>query len=587
MLDGDGFFDRPFPSAYRTRDDGTLDWGGFPSEVPLLEQYLAGANALVGAGTTAPIWVRFDAPIDPTRLPAPSVSTADGSPVLLVNVDPRSPWRGERVPVETEWLADAATYLPGNLLAVKPLHGWPLRATTRYALVLREPLVRGGTPDPNEDSPERLDVLETLRRTGIDPETTSAVVPFTTQDPTAELRRMVWTVRETLGKVPLGGTLAFVDEGMTYTAWEGHAVLPDWQSGDRPFRQAGGAFVFDADGTPRVQRWERVRFTLAVPKGPMPPGGWPIALYSHGTGGDDRTLLGDGRPEGEATILCREGIAVLGVSQPLHGDRAPPGTNAELDSFNFLNIEAARHNFRQGALDVVYLAELLAMGPTFATSEGEIRLDPEQMVFVGHSQGGLVGALAAPWMRDRVRAAVLSGAGGGLAYTVVLRKDPLDFAALVASAAGFAEGEAITPGHPVVGLIQSLAEVTDPINTAPGWFAEQLPETRGPPLPVLLTEGLLDAYTPAVTAEALAAAAHVPIVGTPVQVSEGLRLRGDGPDTLPARGNATAWDGSGVTAGLAQFAEDGHYAIYDNRRARTLYKHFATSALTDDPVLGE
>ena len=47
MLEGDGFFDRPFPSSFRARADGTLDWDGFPADVPLLEQYLVGANALV------------------------------------------------------------------------------------------------------------------------------------------------------------------------------------------------------------------------------------------------------------------------------------------------------------------------------------------------------------------------------------------------------------------------------------------------------------------------------------------------------------------------------------------------------------
>lgn len=589
MLAGDGFFDRPFPSEAR-RSEGTLDWSGFPGEgeVPLLDQYLATANTLDGAGPSAPIWVRFEDAIDATLLPSPEDSLSLDANVLLLDVDPTSPFRGERIPVEIEWFPDGATYLPGNLLAVVPLHGWPMRERTRYALVLRYPLARAHAQDALFAGDASLaSAEETLRRLDVDPDTVSAIVPFVTQAPTEELARMAATVRDGIGLVPLDQELAFVQDGVTTTAWEGHVVLPDWQSGERPFHNEGGAFVFDAQGTPVVQRWERVRFTIAIPKGEMPADGWPVALYSHGTGGDDRTLLGDGRPDSEATILGREGIAVLGVSQPLHGDRAPPGTNAELDSFNFLNIASARTNFRQGALDQVYLAQLLAMAPRLGTSQGEVRLDPSRMVFVGHSQGGLAGALAAPFLRDQLRGAVFSGAGGGLAYTVMLRKDPVDFAALVAGATRFSEGEVPSPGHPVIGLIQALAEVTDPIHTARGWFAETLPGASGGPLPVLLTEGLLDPYTPSVTAEALAAAGHVPIVGEVAAMSEALRLRENGPDALPARDNASTADGEPITAGLAQFPEDGHFAIYDNRRARSLYKRFAVSVLAGDPVIGE
>ena len=72
----------------------------------------------------------------------------------------------------------------------------------------------------------------------------------------------------------------------------------------------------------------------------------------------------------------REGIAVIGISQPLHADRAPPGTNPDLDSFNFYNPDAGRTNVRQGALDQVYLAEVLTRATASFRAGGEtIRLD--------------------------------------------------------------------------------------------------------------------------------------------------------------------------------------------------------------------
>jgi hypothetical protein len=47
----------------------------------------------------------------------------------------------------------------------------------------------------------------------------------------------------------------------------------------------------------------------------------------------------------------------------------------------------------------------------------------------------------------------------------------------------------------------------------------------------------------------------------------------------------TAFDGSRVTAGLAQFEGQGHFAIYDDRDARSLYKDFLETAAAGAPEL--
>jgi pimeloyl-ACP methyl ester carboxylesterase len=585
MVEGPGFFDRPFPSSSRMVD-GHPDVSGFPGEggFPIVDAYLGAAAAIDGFGNNSPLYVRFEAPIDPELLPSPEASLALDAPIFLVDVDGASPERGRRVPLHFEWTEEETTFQPGNLLAAAPLFGFPLRPGNQYALMLRSPLALPVEQAWGTDAPADLvPVQETLSGLGIDPETVSLAIPFTTQDPLRETARVARMIQDELGIPPIGQELEEIGETSEYTIYRGAVLLPVWQHGERPYRTEGGDFAFDEAGRPLIAFWERVSFALTIPKEDPPADGWPVVLYSHGTGGSYQSFCNSGANEEEATVFARQGVAVIGVSQPLHSDRAPPGTNPDLDSFNYANPYAGRTNFRQGALDQVYLAEVLTREvPTFSHRGNTVQLDPERVAYFGHSQGGLVGAIAAPFLGDRVVAAGFSGTGGGLAMTIVLRKDPLDIAQVLAAALGFSEDEELTTFHPVVGLVQMLSEATDPLNYGPYWFAES-PVWPASPVPIVLTEGLLDAATPSVTTEALAAAARVPIVGEPATDPEALELRGLGVDELPTEGNALDWNGDPITAGLGQFEDNDHYAIYQNRDALQLYRDMIVSALDGEP----
>lgn len=591
VTEGPGFFDRPWPSDTRLVD-GRLDLQGFPRQGTndLIDEYLALGETLTGFGTNAPIYVRLaDAP-DLDLLPSPADSTRLDSPVMLLDVDPRSPHRGERVPLAFEWSPDLTSWRPGNLLAAAPLFGFPLRPATTYALILRSPLVRdagqevwGARGDARYASTEA-----TLVGLGIDPRSVSLAVVFTTQDPTAELAAIAETIHSRIALPELTGPVERYADRQDYAVYTGTVRVPVWQEGERPYRDAGGGFVFDAEGQPLPDHWEEVSFALSIPEGDPPADGWPVVLYGHGTGGSYLTFAETGDNQEEATVLARVGVAVIGISQPLHADRGTPDTNVDLDSFNFLNPVAGRTNFRQGAADTIYLARALASrGARFVGPEGEeLRLDPRRVAYFGHSQGGLTGALAAPFLRGDVRAVGCSGTGGGLAITLVQRDDPVDIAALIETLFGFDEGEDLTTFHPVTGLIQTLVEVTDPLNYAP-WVYAEAPAWPAEPLPLLLTEGLHDEATPPDATEALAAAARTPIVGDPATDPVALELRDLEPQALPAADNVTGWTGERLTAGLAQFPSDDHYAIYDNGQARRLYRDFLASALDGEPVLAE
>ncbi len=583
-LSGPGFFDSPFPSLARSVD-GAPDWAGFPNPAGLsiLESYLAATTDLDGAGTNAPIWIPFDGDIDLSQLPSPGATRVPGEAVNLVDVDPASPERGALVPVRFEWFPTASSFQPGRILAITPVLGFPLRPATTYAVVLRSPLV--APPDaPLPDDAVRDAIVETLARGGHPPADDAVVVPFRTQDPLGEMARLTRVLREEMAiPTPPPDLVATGLDLPNYHAWEGNVLLPVWQHGARPYRTEGGGFRTDATGNPVLARWERVRFTLTVPRDrPMPDEGWPVVLYGHGTGGDHRTMLGE---DDEADALARRGIAVFGVAQPLHAERGTPDTAVDLDSFNFKNITAARCNFRQGALDTVYLAELLGRGVTLRGPSGEaVRLDPARIGYLGHSQGGLSGGLAMPWFSHRVRVSALSGAGGGLSTTLQLRKDPVDIAALIAGMLSLNEDEPVTPGHPVLGLIQTLADVTDPLNAAPTWFRRR-PEgfDAARPMPTLMTEGLQDIYTPAQTAEALAAAAGLPVAGPMAYEGDASRLLGLGALPLPVEGTLAGWDGAQLTGGLLQFPDDGHFAIYWNPDARAQYADFLANGLAGTP----
>jgi hypothetical protein len=195
-----------------------------------------------------------------------------------------------------------------------------------------------------------------------------------------------------------------------------------------------------------------------------------------------------------------------------------------------------------------------------------------------------LGAIATPFMSQEILAAGYSGTGGGLAMTVVLRKDPLDIAEVLGVLLDFDDDEVLTPLHPAAGLIQTFTEVTDPLNYGAWWFAED-GGFGGRPTPIEMTEGLNDQATPSVCTEALAAAARVPIVGEPVTTPDGLSLRGLSPVALPSEDDAEDWDGGSVTAGLGQYADQDHYAIYQDNNARELYSSFLLSALSGEPVL--
>lgn len=594
VVAGPGFFDRPFPSDTRMVA-GHPDLSDFPlqDEIPLLQRYTAQAPVLGGFGLASPMWVQFEGPLDLAALPTPAQSIAAGASVFVVDVDPRSPERGRRIPITWAFTAEPTEWQPGNLLAVQPVWGLPLRPATKYALVLTTAVSRApkgwtALTDPTDAEHGYLqDLEETLFQLHVAVDDVAYATLFTTQDPGAEMARIVHRMRTGLDAAPLDTEVVKEATNTAFTRYRGHLRVPIWQHGEEPYTAAGGAFVFDDDGWPELWRMAQVEFTLTVPqRQDMPEDGWPVVIYSHGTGGDRTSFATDASDGEPASHFARSGMVGLGISLPFHGDRYA-GSEVELVSFNYLNPDSGRAAFRQAALEQIWLAELLTAGRSHLVGDDGLDawLDPDRVAYMGHSHGAEIGIMAVPFFGDRIGGSVLSSGGGGLSIAL-LERDAGDFdiQGILGSVLQLEEGEVLTATHPAVGLVQMVAAATDPLHYARYWFAEQ-PRWEATPQNVLVFQGLLDDYTPPPTIGALAAAGRVPILDPIAEVWPAQAFVPPVGGDIPLDGNLRAWDGSRVTAGVLQYPEHGHFAVFDDEGAMDAYREFLEGAVDGAPEI--
>ncbi|MGC4122136.1 MAG: hypothetical protein QM765_47670 [Myxococcales bacterium] len=585
----------PFPADHRRTAAGAPKFADFPNAArsSLVEAYAQlGAASLDGFSTNGAIYVAFDGALDPASLP--TGLSADG-PLQIVDVTAGSPELGQRRPVRWELHEKKGRYLAANTLAVAPAAGFPLREKTTYALLvddrlkakdsraLRQPallaaLLRGDSRAPQVQPAVPVDLYQRLVgiyrpvREWLGTEGTNAsrivvATVFTTQsvttqlaaiheqlasEPAPELRADAW-------QVPRGAAAGtFLSQSFewrpgevtSYWVLEGRFAGKNYQEGQVPYATAGGALHFEA-GTPKPVRDEDLRFVLTIPADPPRSGAcYRLVEAAHGTGGDAYSF----RDDGVAGRLAARGLAAIGLDLPLHGLRAEgQAFDANAMSFNYFNPESARSVSRQAAVDTFQLTrfvrESLRVPADKSPTGREICFEPDRIGFFGHSQGGIAGAMAATFER-RVGAWWFSGTGGVLSRTLVERKDPMDIQALLSFVLGCSADEPLSELHPVATLIQTLTDVTDPVNYAPYWASRA---DFGPPSSVLLTSGMHDVFTPASTAATLAVAGRVPLLAPLVQPWPELSASGMAVvSATPLAGNLPG----GATGGLLQWTND-------------------------------
>jgi predicted esterase len=588
--DGGDFYALPFPSDIRRDDDGTISLAGYPRSNVLLGLYADAAERLDGFGLNAAIHLRFSGPIDEASLPTVEQSRDDGAAVYLVDVDPASPDRGARIPVRVAFRGTAGATIGPDWLAALPYPGFPLAEGTTYALVVTDRVTAGGQPvtaaadfaaiagdgavtgalaDARAAYAPLWDWLDEAGGDERADVVTAAV--FTTQRATAIAGALRTAVRAL--PAPRAANVVRVDAPDTLFSYTATFASPSFQRGEVPYRAEGsGAIVTDDDGRPVVQRSERLRLSISVPRTAMPAAGWPVALVAHGTGGDFQSYLRDGTAE----RMAAQGIASVSIDQVLHGPRGD-GRDPAVTFFNFENPLAARDNPLQGAADgfsLLRLVEGLVVPRGSGGPAADIRFDGERIFFFGHSQGGLTGPPFVAY-EPHIRGSVLSGAGGLLYYALLGKTEPIDIAALAATLLG---EDTLDEWSPPLALLQTWIERSDTVNYGP------LLVRRPPPgvvaRPVFQSEGFVDSFTPLATIEALATAIGGDQVGPVLAPVEGLALRGRRALNAPVTANL-----DGTTAALVQYrapaGEDGHFVVFDVPAAQTQSIRFlATLAAT-------
>ncbi|TNF32411.1 MAG: hypothetical protein EP329_10305 [Deltaproteobacteria bacterium] len=592
--DGAGFTRTPWPSDRYRRADGTIDLSLMPNpnDSSFISGYLGyGSEAVDGYSRNGAVYFELSGLLDPDALPSDEETLTDPRALVqLVDVTDGPTW-GQRVPLvlqQTDGAADP--YYVGPTLAMRPVYGFPLADAHTYCAVLTRALVDADgrylerTPafeDALAGDPTLAPLRAWLDTSPIGRVDVAAATCFTTQDATREMRR-IQSYLDVMDTTPLF-EVEFAGKTQYYSQITAKYAAPNFQQGTKPYTDEGGDVAFDENGDPVMAALETIRVRILIPRSfSMPDGGWPVVLYSHGTGGDWQSCLD--ATEGD---VLKDGLAMICIDQPLHGIRGVGDDANYLNSFNFLNPQSGRMSFRQAAADTIWLSHMVTEGRFDLDSNNDgwgkaFRLDPNKILFFGHSHGGLAGVIAFG-TDPRLAGGVLSGASGVLIETILLRKDPIDIASLLAAVLGLDVSQLDT-FHPILTVAQTLVDVTDPINYAPYWMA---PVTGGRAKHVFMTEGTQDEASPSVGADAVAAAAGIPLITPVEQLSRAHELRGLASVTMPVAGNLTTATGEVLTGGLKQYAGGDHFVAFTTA-VRPVWRQFLRGFRSlDVPVISQ
>jgi len=169
--------------------------------------------------------------------------------------------------------------------------------------------------------------------------------------------------------------------------------------------------------TPPVRAITAIYFTLYLPAGAKPPGGWPIAIVSGGASTHKHLSS-----TGFAAELAAHGIAVVGINHV--GQGFGPLTKLKITRTNATSLEipdagrgvdqdgdnnigmtegskaayprtwtiAERDAQRQTLIDFLQLVRVIEVGMD-VDGDGAVDIDPSRIYFVGASSGSMIGTL--------------------------------------------------------------------------------------------------------------------------------------------------------------------------------------------------
>ena len=354
-----------------------------------------------------------------------------------------------------EQLAQDTTYLLVVTTGVHAADGSPLDGTR-----FRHDLNFGQTKDPALKAYRKalLDALPMAMAGGAEPSDIASASLFTTQSVTAITDKIRSQLTASTPNFVLGlagertvfplasigsiqwrrqtGTSTFATSFLPVPLVAGVGTIafgtyasPDYETAAAVIPPYG-----TATGTPVPQSTNQVQFTLFVPAGAAPAGGWPVAIFGHGF-----TDSKNGAPWAVAGTLARAGIATIAINVVGHGF-GPLGTytvnrvtaapvvlpaggrgidqdgNGTIDSTEGVTAVGAqslignRDGLRQTTIDLMELVKVLKAGVD-VDGNGTADLSTSRIYYSGQSFGGIYGTELLGSEPD-IRAGVPNVAGG-------------------------------------------------------------------------------------------------------------------------------------------------------------------------------
>ncbi|HJX66339.1 MAG TPA: hypothetical protein VJ860_20570, partial [Polyangia bacterium] len=377
---GNDFYQLPFPNDIR-RPNGKINLTGHPTPGarllpfdPVARYISAIEQDSTGFGVNEAIFFRFSRTPDVGSFAVQATTPLNQQSLALLNITPSSPEYGVISGLRYNVYGDRTLYICDRYLAMRPSFGHPLRPGTTYAAIVRRIATdeEGTVFGPDNDFSHMLDdaapadpdltaawtayaplrdyIADDKAPTKVTALELAAVAVFTTErieDPMIAIQVAIAAAPApalgTLVRCNDPGAVSPCDDGQTGAAhkrgcfpeqlasasfdeYQGTIALPIFQQGTAPYLDPpDGGIILASDGTASIVRNEDVCISLAVPHGTPPTAGWPLVVYSHGTGGSYRSAVELGLAEDYAQGLAAGGIAVatatLGYDGVLHGTR--------------------------------------------------------------------------------------------------------------------------------------------------------------------------------------------------------------------------------------------------------------------------
>src|SRR6266536_161790 len=413
-------------------------------------------DTLDGFNIQPRISIPFSGPIDLSTVSSSTVFlVGPGDNVVGINQAVWEPATNTLHVESDEQLAQDATYLLVVTNGVHAADGTPIEATFRHDLNY------GQTKDPATKAYRKvlLDALPMAMAGGADPDDIADASLFTTQSITAISRKIrgqltastasfnlgpggtrtvfpaatpiSWNRQigtSTFSATPLPTAALFLFPGSVSSVAFGSYDSPDYETAAKVIPAYG-----TATGTPAAQGPNHIQFTLFVPGGIEPAGGWPVAIFGHGF-----TDSKNGAPWAVASSLGHAGIASIAINVVGHGFGAdgtytattPSGPvifkaggrgidqdgNGTIDSTEGVSAVGAqalvgnRDGLRQTVIDIMELVKVLEAGVD-VDGDGSADLSASRIYYAGQSFGGIYGTQLLGLEPD-IRAGVPNVPGG-------------------------------------------------------------------------------------------------------------------------------------------------------------------------------